>query len=118
MKVQAQQQTDAGRMQIEQMKIQMQDRHKQLELANDRYVAQIKNQGDAGEGQMDMAVQAQKLQESREAHQMQLAAKQQDMALNQQKADLAIQSHQLKANDMAQRRAQQALQPAPVRKLP
>jgi hypothetical protein len=59
-------------------------------------------------------VQNQKLLESREAHQMEMAGKQQDMALNQQKADASIQAHNAKLTDMSMRqedrRSQQQFQ--------
>lgn len=94
--------------QTAQMKIQMdsqyhmaelaqRDQHKQWELANQRQLKQMELGVGAGSDQAKMAVQAQKAQESREAHQAELMAKQQDMALQRQKADMAMRTSILKA---------------------
>jgi hypothetical protein len=53
--------------------------------------------GQSVDQQTDMAVQAQKMQESREAHQAQLVANQQKLALEQQKAAASMRAGILKA---------------------
>jgi len=88
---------------IEQDKLAQADKHKQWELANQRQIAGIKASGDTQEAQVDMAVQSQKMQESREAHQAQLMANQQKMALEAQKAALHAQQQAAKQHDMAAR---------------
>src|SRR6185369_15573177 len=87
--------------QIEQDKMPQADRHKQWELATQRQIAGIKASGDTQEAQVDMAVQGQKMQESRESHQAQLMANQQKMALEAQKAALHAQQQAAKQHDMA-----------------
>jgi hypothetical protein len=73
------------------------DQHKQMELANQRQLKQMELTARAGDSQAEMAVQAQKMQESREAHQAQLMANQQKMALEQQKAAATMRANILKA---------------------
>jgi hypothetical protein len=103
MKIQAQQQKDQSEMQLKAAQLQQQDRHKQMELANQRQIANMKAQSDNMEDQSDMAIQQQKMQESAQAHQMSMAKSALDMKAQQQKADLAIQQHTLRANDMMRR---------------
>lgn len=111
MKQQTAQQKIAQDMQIAQAKLAQDDSHKQMELANQRQIAQMKMQGDSQDAQVDMAVQGQKMQESREAHQAQLAANQQKMELERQKAALQAQSHMMKAQSAQQAAALKAQQP-------
>jgi hypothetical protein len=89
--------------QIDQQKLAQADKHKQMELANQRQIAGMEASGDTQEAQVDMAVQGQKMQESREAHQAQLMANQQKMALEAQKAALHAQQQAAKQHDMAAR---------------
>ena len=79
-----------------------------MELQNQQQIARMKMSGDQQDGQIDMAVQGQKMQESREAHQAQLAANQQKMEIERQKAALAQQQHVMKANDMQARQQERA----------
>jgi hypothetical protein len=113
MKQQTAQQKIAQDMQIAQAKLQQDDNHKQMELANQRQIAQMKMQGDSQDAQVDMAVQGQKMQESREAHQAQLAANQQKMELERQKAALQAQAHMMKTQQASQAAALKAQQPRP-----
>ena len=108
-------------MQIEQAKLKQADQHKQWELANQRQIAQMKVGGEQQEDQVELAVQGQKMQESREAHQAQLMANQQKMQIEAQKANLHAQQQAAKQQDMAARaserqeamrmKAQQTAQP-------
>ena len=102
------QQKNQQDMQIAQAKLQQDDKHKQMELMNQQQIARMKMSGDQQDGQIDMAVQGQKMQESREAHQAQLAANAQKMQIEQQKAALAQQQHVMKANDMQARQQERA----------
>lgn len=115
MKVQAQQQTDQGKLQLQAQEMQMKDRHKQQELANERWIAQMKNNADTSEAQADMAVQNEKMLESREAHQADMIKKTQDMKIQQQKSEIALATHMRQNSEAAERRAQQAMRPPPVR---
>ena len=100
------QQKNTQDMQIAQAKLQQDDAHKQAELANQRQIAQMKVQGDGQAAQVDMAVQSQKMQESSEAHQANLAANQQKMQLEQQKAGVVMAQHAAKQQDMAARQSE------------
>jgi len=84
-------------------KLDQADRHKQWELANQRQIAGVKAQSEVGEQQSDMAVQGQKMQESREAHQANLQANQQKMAIEAQKAQASMAQHAARQQDMAAR---------------
>jgi hypothetical protein len=106
MKQQTELQKAQMHQQIEQSKLQQNDQHKQWELANQRQIAQMKMSGDSQDAQVDMAVQGQKMQESREAHQAQLAANQQKMQLEQQKAAAQMAAHQAKAQAQAAQASQ------------
>lgn len=89
--------------QIATAQMQQKDRHKQADI-NAQFALKQMDQGMSSEdAQAKLAVQNQKLLESREAHQMDMAGKQQDMALNQQKADQQIQAHSAKLTDIASR---------------
>ena len=109
--------------QTEQMKIQQDgqfkqaqlaqaDQHKQADLANQRYMKQMELSGQAGDQQADMAVQTQKMQESREAHQAEMAKAAAELQVTQQKMQLADRQHAMKQTDMAARQneRQQAAQ--------
>jgi acetyl/propionyl-CoA carboxylase alpha subunit len=87
-------------------KLDQADRHKQWELSNQREIAQMKASGDTQEAQVDMAVQGQKMQESREAHAMTLQKAQIDMQTAQQKAALTERQHAMRAQDQAARIAE------------
>ena len=100
------QQKNAQDLQIAQAKIAQDDQHKQMELANQRQIAQMKVQGDSQDAQVDMAVQGQKMQESSEAHQANLAANQQKMQLEQQKAAAQLATQAAKAQASAAQHAQ------------
>jgi hypothetical protein len=89
--------------QIAKDKLAQEDAHKKLELANQRQIASMKVGSDQGEDQVEMAVQGQKMLESREAHQMQLASNQQKMQLEREKAAAQAQAHAAKQQDMAAR---------------
>jgi hypothetical protein len=106
MKQQTAQQKNQQDMQIAQAKLQQEDQHKQMELQNQQQIARMKMSGDAQGAQVDMAVQGQKMQESQQAHQAQLAANQQKMMLERQKADLLMQQHAMKQQDMAARQGE------------
>src|SRR4029077_17820550 len=93
-------------MQIAQAKLAQDNQHKMMELQNQQQIARMKMSSDSTDGQIDMAVQGQKMQESREAHQAQLAANAQKMQIEQQKAALAQQQHVMKANDMQARQSE------------
>jgi hypothetical protein len=103
MKQQTEMQKIQADNQIAQDKLAQADRHKQWELATQRQIAGIKASGDTQEAQVDMAVQGQKMQESRESHQAQLMANQQKMDLERQKAALHVQQQAAKQQDMAAR---------------
>jgi hypothetical protein len=103
MKQQTAQQKNQQDMQIAQAKLAQEDQHKQMELQNQQQIARMKMSGDAQGAQVDMAVQGQKMQESQQAHQAQLAANQQKMMLERQKADLLMQQHTMKQADFSSR---------------
>jgi hypothetical protein len=103
MKQQTAQQKNQQDMQIAQAKLQQEDQHKQMELQNQQQIARMKMSGDAQGAQVDMAVQGQKMAESQQAHQAQLAANQQKMMLERQKADLLMQQHTMKQADFSSR---------------
>jgi hypothetical protein len=100
--------------QIAQQQMAQKDRHKQADINAQFALKQVDQGMSSQDAQAKLAVQNQKLLESREAHQMEMAGKQQDMALNQQKADASIQAHNAKLTDMSMRqedrRSQQQFQ--------
>ena len=106
MKQQTEREKLAANVAADKAKLDQADRHKQWELANQRSIAQMKASGDTQEAQVDMAVQGQKMQESREAHAMTLQKAQVDLQTTQQKAQLAVQQHALKSQDMAARQSE------------
>jgi hypothetical protein len=93
-------------LKVEQDKLAQNDRHKQWELANQRQIAGMKQSSDVQDAQVDMAVQGQKAQESREAHQAHMLENQQKMELERQKGALTLQQHAAKQQDMAARAAE------------
>jgi hypothetical protein len=103
MKQQTAQQKNQQDMQIAQAKLAQEDSHKKMELQNQQQIARMKMSGDVQGAQVDMAVQGQKMQESQQAHQAQLAANQQKMMLERQKADLLMQQHTMKQADFSSR---------------
>jgi hypothetical protein len=106
MKQQTEREKLAANVAADKAKLDQADRHKQWELANQRSIAQMKASGDTQEAQVDMAVQGQKMQESREAHAMTLAKAQIDMQTAEQKAALMQQQHAMKSQDMAARQSE------------
>jgi hypothetical protein len=91
---------------LKQKELDMKDQHHQQELQNQRLIAAAKLNAEASDDQADNAVQAQKMQESREAHQAQLMSNQQKMEIERQKASLAAQQHAMKQNDMRARQSE------------
>jgi len=103
MKDQTQKEKIKAEADAEAAKLQQNDKHKQMELANQRNIKAMELRAKDGDQQAKMVVQNQKLIENREGHQADMLEKQQDMQLQRQKADLAAQQHAMKASDMAAR---------------
>jgi hypothetical protein len=86
------------------------DRHKELELQNERQIALAQLQAKAGDAEGKMQVQNQKAMENRESHQAHMLENQQKMDLDRAKAQMAMnlkqQDHSNKAA-AAQMAAQQ-----------
>jgi hypothetical protein len=112
MKIQAQKETDAGKLQLQRDELQMKDAHKKLELENERNIKAAEIEANSADDQARAGLQNQKAIHDREKHQTDLVKSDIDMQLARQKADLAIQQHQLKASDMVHRQqlAQQTAQ--------
>jgi hypothetical protein len=102
---------------LKQQELQQKDQHKQLELQNQRDIKQMELQSKQGDNAGKVAVQSQKAQESREAHQVELIAKDQDMALQRQKAQADMQAHQARQQDMISRSNERQRQAAQQFKL-
>jgi hypothetical protein len=108
MKDQTQKEKIKAESDIENAKLQQNDKHKQAELENQRRIKAMELSTKQGDNETKMAVQNEKLIENRESHQMDVVGKQQDMQLARQKADLAVQQHALKQQDMARRQEERA----------
>ena len=111
MKVQAQQKTDAAKLQLQQQELQMKDQHKQMELQNAKAIKLAEMQSRQGDQQAEMVRTNQQAMHDRETHQAEMIKSQQDMELERQKADLAMKAHVMKAHQAEQGHAlkQQAL---------
>jgi hypothetical protein len=107
MKLQAQRESDAAKLKVQQDEMAQKDNHFQQDLQNRKDIKAMELSAKGGDDQAKIAVQNQKLLESRESHQANMMESQQDMQLNQQKADLAIQTHNMKLQQAEQRAAQQ-----------
>jgi hypothetical protein len=90
------------------------DKHKEMELANDRQIALAQLQHKQQDAEGKMQVQNQKAMENREAHQAHMLENQQKMDLDRQKAQFALQTKQAdhvnrtnERQQAAQQRAQQ-----------
>jgi hypothetical protein len=81
--------------------LEQKDRHKTWELNNQKEIERIKLGAKAQDDQAKMAVQGQKMQESRESHQAHMIELNQKMQSDQQKAAMVAQSHAAKQQDMA-----------------
>jgi hypothetical protein len=86
--------------------LQMKNAHFQQQMANQIQIKQMDISGQAGDQQVDVAVQSQKMQESREAHQAEMAKAQTELALTQQKMQLAGAQQRMKAQDMQARQTE------------
>jgi hypothetical protein len=103
MKLQAQQQTDKAKLDLQREDMQMKDAQHAAKLQNDKDIAMAQMQAQQGDNAAKAEVQQQKLMESRESHQASMEKTAQDMALSQQKAELAKQQQAMKQSDMANR---------------
>lgn len=103
LKTQQRRESDQGKLQLQAQELQMKNQHEQARLANERAIKMAELQAKQGDEQSKMAVQNQKMMENREAHQAHMLENDQKMALDRQKGDLAMQTHQLRANESAQR---------------
>jgi hypothetical protein len=113
LKVNAQQQTDAAKLQLQAQELQMKDRHKAMELDNQRNIALANLQAKQGDNASKVQIQNQKAMESREAHQAEMLGKIQEMHMQREKANQQFQQSQQRADDQRQRAAllsQQAAQ--------
>jgi hypothetical protein len=106
MKLQAQKESDAAKMKVEQDKMAMQDQHKQQELQAQKDIKAMELSAKQGDNAAKEQVQAQKLQENRESHQADMVKSDMDMRMAQQKNDLAIQQHSMRADDMRQKQVE------------
>jgi hypothetical protein len=87
-------------------KLAMENAHFQQKLQSDATMKQMDMSGQAGKAEADVAVQGQKMQESQQAHQAEMAKAQAELQLTQQKAMLMAAQHRMKASDMAARQSE------------
>ena len=109
-KIEQKKQSDAGDLKVKQDELVQKDRQHQETLANERRIAWANAQIKLSDTEGKQQVQAQKVVESREAHQMHVLEKNQDMALNAQKAQQAAQLANQRSSEQAQRSADQRAQ--------
>jgi hypothetical protein len=103
MKLQSEDKNNAAKLQLQQQELQQKDAHKKLELQNERAIALAQLQSRQQETAADSQVANQKAMESRETHQASLIKGEQDMQLARQKGDLAIQQANQRAQEAANR---------------
>jgi hypothetical protein len=108
MKLQQQDKEAKAKLDFQQQQLQQADRHKQWELQAQQNAQYTDQQGQAAENATDLAVQQEKMQESREAHQMEMARTQQQMTLERQKATNQMQHQAATANQRLQQSAMTA----------
>jgi len=116
MKLQAQRESDAGKMQLEQAKLQMQDRHQQQKMDQDFRIAIMGVHQDGAANQSDIAIQGMKMRESQATHQADIMSNIQKQQLEREKAQHQMMQAGMR-DEMAQRAAMvKAMQPqvAPV----
>ena len=100
MKQQTAKEKNAQDAAIKQAELQQKDQHKQMELQNERAIKTAELQAKMRDGEGKIAVQVQKAQTDREAHQAHMIENEQKMALDRQKAQAAMQAQSAKQQDM------------------
>lgn len=85
-KAQTQTANKQAQLQFDMQKLQQEDRHKQMEIASQQSIANAKLQSAAVDQQANVRVQAQKVVESREAHQLDIVKAQQQMQMQREQA--------------------------------
>ena len=110
-KIEQQKARDDAELQIKRDELAQKDRHKQMELDNDKAIEIARMQQDRGDQQAKVVIANEKRMQNREAHQAHMVEKQQDMALGRIEAENKMREVQMRSSERmraaADRRAQQ-----------
>jgi hypothetical protein len=111
MKQATQKEKNQADAQLRVAELQMTDKHKTAELHSRQQIEMAKLQGKQGDDAAKMQQTNQKMMSEREAHQMDMVARQAEMQANAQKMAMANAAHQARQGDMqARRKERQAAQ--------
>jgi hypothetical protein len=111
MKQQTQQAKNQADVQLRIQELQLNDKHKTMDIQSRQQIEMAKLQGKSGDDAAKMQQTSQKTMAERESHQMDMIAKQAEMRANEQKMAMAAAAHQARQGDMqARQRERQAAQ--------
>jgi len=103
MKIQAQQQTDAAKLKLEQAKLQQHDEHTKMKLQSDQAIEAMKLRADQTQNDAQAQHANMKMLADREKHQADMLKVNADVQANAQKLDMARETQQIKHNDIMAR---------------